>query len=108
MSDFMKPKGPKIQFRVCYKPNPKYEGHWHAKLKPGIHAVVDHIQDAKEQAEKCKRFFQDEKVNRPKMVEGKMTDDVKVTVHDNVIVWIDELQDGVVVEPQKVEQKKVA
>ena len=94
------PKEPEVRFQVCYKADPHYAGTFNAKLAPGVHGTFTTLAEAKEQAGVCRDWFSQEKrlVDKPGP-DGVIVPEVVTTQHNNVIIWIDEYKDGVLVEP---------
>ncbi len=98
-----KPKEIEYEFRVCYKMNPHYTGNWHGDMRPGVHGKFDTLKEAQVGMEKCKKFFNEEKVLQELPDErGKVQRTVKTTVHDNVIVWIEEYRNGKYYDPDEL------
>ena len=100
-----KPKEIEYEFRVCYKPAPHYTGNWYGDMKPGVHAKKTTMKEALAQMEKCKKFFNEEKVLQELPDErGKVQRTIKTTLHDNVVVWIEEYRDGKYYDPDEPEE----
>jgi len=90
------PREPKYEFFVYYKKHPFYRGAFNADIKAGIHGCFDNIGDAERQAENCERWFKVQK--EAVQIEGKSRPDIKETIHDNVVVWIEAYKDGAKIE----------
>lgn len=90
------------EYRVWHKPNPKYKGSYPAPDHKGLQGKFQHREKAEAAAESCKRYFNQEKyledvVHR----DGSVTQEEKIDHHNNVIVWIDTYEDGVLQEAEK-------
>lgn len=97
----------KVQFKVFYKPSPHFEGTYNRIKVAGLHGTFDTLADAKEAVEKCRAWFQTEKVClNPQAPRDKQ--EFKTTIHDNVVVWYEEFHDGAkfIPAPSKIETAK--
>ena len=98
----MTPDEIKYEFKVRYKANPHYAGHWHSGLKPGLHGTFDTMAEAVTAQAKCRKWFNEENVILAQADDkGVIADDVKTTIHDNVVVWIESYENGVLVKDKK-------
>lgn len=90
---------PKVEWHVCYKANPEYKGSFNVPKKPGCHGKFGEdkggMEGAKAGAEACKKWFNEESHLTMQVVGGQKVEQIKTTVHDNVIVWIEKYIDGV-------------
>jgi hypothetical protein len=90
------------QYRVRYKPNPKYQGHYPGPDVPGIQGTFGHPEKAEAAAASCKRYFNTEKfIDEVLHSDGKVTNEERTAQHDNVIVWTETLVSGEVREAEK-------
>jgi hypothetical protein len=95
----------KIEFSVKYKLNPDYDGDYqYDKLTDannpdeevvGLYGKFRNLPLAMQMKQKCKDWFNKEmhaveRVNR----EGKVHSEVRTTLHDNVVVWLERYVDG--------------
>ena len=95
----------KYEFKVKYKAAPHYMGTFNKIDKPGMHGVFDNRARAEEEVVRCKNWFNLEKVLvKREDKDGVITEEVKVTKHDNVIVWIEAYEDGKRVDDKKKEK----
>ena len=104
---------PIVSFKVCYRLNPNYEGQFQIDKigKGGVHGEFgpSHggLHRAKMEAENCKKWFNEEKHAFERMgASGKPVVEVRTTIHDNVIVWIEKYKDGYLEEEKCVEKEK--
>ena len=104
---------PTVEYKVWYKLNPAYKGSFQVEKmgKPfinsrgeqeypiGLHGTfgpsAGGFERAQQEVAKCKAWFNEEK----KAIEregpgGKAVVEVRTTIHDNVIVWIEKYIDG--------------
>jgi len=91
-----------VEYKVWYKLNPEYKGTFQVdKIGPktGLHgtfgASAGGFDRAQQEIQKCKAWFNEEK----KAIEregpgGKAVVEVRTTIHDNVIVWMETYIDG--------------
>ncbi len=97
--DYTIPPTTRYEFKVWYKQNPHYSGSFNNNIGSGLHGVFDSISKANEEAAKCKVWFTEERVN-DNMKDGQVQKEgapgnITTTVHDNVIVWVEEWVNGV-------------
>jgi hypothetical protein len=92
-------------FKVRYKPNPRYKGSFGIVKEPGIQGTFELLEKAEAAAESCKRYFNTQKfVEDVAHPDGSVTQERQAVQHDNVIVWIESYEDGVL----QVEEKELA
>lgn len=90
---------PVVRLYVWYAPNPAYKGDHHANMKKGLQGSFDSEEEARAAAEKCKAWFTVKReILKIEGKDGRVRDEIKETIHDNVIVWIDKYIDGEMVE----------
>lgn len=85
-------------YKVRYKPNPAYKGDYKGPSVPGLQGSFGLIQDAEAAVKSCKRYFNTERIlDDVPHPDGSVTQEKQTIIHDNVIVWIDTVEDGVTV-----------
>ena len=95
----------KITFCVKYKLNPDYDGDYQfdkltnldnpGEEVVGVHGNFRNLRLAQEAKIKCKDWFNQEKHAVEKVTrEGKVQTEVRTTLHDNVVVWLERYVDG--------------
>lgn len=90
------------KYEVKYKPNPKYKGGYQGPTEPGLQGRFGSLEKAEAAADSCKRYFNTEKyLEEVPHSDGKVTTEAKTRQHDNVIVWIETYEDGVLQEADK-------
>ncbi len=90
------------EYRVMYAPNPKYKGDYPGPDAKGMQGRFNHLEKAEAAVESCKRYFNTEAyLEDVPHSNGSVTTEKREKKHDNVIVWIEELVDGVPVVQEK-------
>lgn len=92
-----------ISYKVWYKLNPEYDGTFQVSsmgTEPALHAHVlpsmGGLPRAKQEAQRCKAWFNEEKILLEKQnpATGKVEQTVKTVMHDNVVVWVEKYIDS--------------
>lgn len=83
-----------MTWKVCYKAKPEYQGSFNIPEAPGIHGEFPTLNLAKEGAEACKRWFNQERREKKVQRDSKVYSEEEIRYHDNVIVWIEQYKDG--------------
>lgn len=87
---------PVIAYRVWYDKNPAYKGDFRVPQKKGLQATVYSLPEALAAKQMCLKWYniQENAKELPSKNGNAPEIEVKRTVHDNILCWIEQYENG--------------